>query len=104
MIGVLEARQFESSPSGKLEIPSEYLAGYEYRLVIEFKGGVMRGWCGAWETAGPHVTLKHVLLDTSRKHNGMTLKAIRTYYPWVSTAFAPIMIMPLADDRPEEED
>ena len=104
MIEVLAARQFEAGPSGKLEIPPEYKEGYRYRVAIEFHTGVMRGWCGEVGESGPCVVLDHVLLDTSHRHNGVVLKSIRTYYPWIKLAFSPIMLMPFADDRPEEEE
>ncbi len=104
MIDVLPARQFEATSGEKVEIPPEYKAGYTCHFAIKFQDEVLDGRCGGYRIHAHHIFLRHVLLDTSHRHNGMTLKAIRTYYPWVSMAFAPIMIMPLADDRPEEEE
>ena len=104
MIEVLAARQFEAVLGEKLEIPAEYKAGYTCRFAIKFEGEILDGRCGAWEIHAYDIILRHVLIDTSHRHNGMTLKAIQTYYPWVSVAFTPIMIMPLADDGPEKEE
>ena len=104
MIDVLEAKQFEATLGEDLEIPAEYKTGYKYRFAMQFKDGVLSGRCGEWEMKEGLFTLRHVLIDTSQRHNGFVLVAKRTYYPEFYMAFAPVTIMPLADDRPEGEE
>lgn len=90
-----QVREWEAEPGQKLEIPAELTQLMAYRGTLTLAKEVVHFEAGFYVILGPGwVKLRDVLVDTSERYQGITLKRRVTFRPEMIVYCSSAVILP----------